>query len=106
MIITIIFFSLVEGQLNDIAVRQTRPLSSSSFDEIMVDGAFDIFLSPTSNVTSTPTVEIETTVNAQNYVIVEIINNHILSIYIKGPLMIEKNIYAYIRFRSPLRRYR
>jgi len=105
MIITIIYFSLVEGQLNDTAVRQTRSLSSSSFDEIMVDGAFDIFLSPTSNVTSTPTVEIETTVNAQNYVIVEIINNHILSIYIKGPLMIEKNIYAYIRFRSPLRRY-
>ncbi|CAF3978746.1 unnamed protein product, partial [Rotaria sp. Silwood1] len=93
-------------QINDTVIRQTRPLSSSSsFDEIMIDGAFDIFLSQTSNGISTPTVEIETTVDIQNRVIVEIVNNHILSIHIKGQLMIDKNIYAYIRFNSPLRRY-
>ncbi|CAF0873110.1 unnamed protein product [Rotaria sordida] len=92
------------GQINNTIIRQTRSLSSS-FDEIMVDGAFDIFLSQTSNGISTPTVEIETTVDAQNHVIVEIVDNHILSIHIKGPLKVDNNIYAYIRFNSPLRRY-
>ncbi|CAF0981951.1 unnamed protein product [Rotaria sordida] len=93
-----------EGQINNTIIRQTRSLSSS-FDEIIVDGAFDIFLSQTSNGISTPTVEIETTVDAQNHVIVEIVDNHILSIHIKGPLKVDNNIYAYIRFNSPLRRY-
>jgi hypothetical protein len=101
----IIYFSLAQSRLNNTVIRQTRPLSSSSFDEIMIDGAFDIFLSQTLNKTSTPTVEIETTADAQNYVIVKIVNRHILSINIKGPLMIDKNIYAYIRFNAPLRRY-
>ena len=36
---------------------------------------------------STPTVEIETTVDAQDHIIVEVINNHILSIRIKNQLM-------------------
>ncbi|CAF1495666.1 unnamed protein product [Rotaria magnacalcarata] len=105
IVIVVVYFSFSHGQINDTVVRQTRPLSSLTFDEIMVDGAFDIFLSQRSNRSSTPTVEIETTVDIQNYVIVEIINNHILSIHIKGPLMIDKNIYAYVRFNSPLRRY-
>jgi hypothetical protein len=103
--IIIIFFPLVHGQLNNTVIRQTRPLSSLVFDEIMIDGAFDIFLSQTSNNNSTPTVEIETTIDVQNHVIVEIVNNHILSIHIQGSLMTDKNIYAYIRFPSPLRRY-
>ncbi|CAF1970324.1 unnamed protein product [Rotaria magnacalcarata] len=105
IVIVVVYFSFSHGQINDTVVRQTRPLSSLTFDEIMVDGAFDIFLSQRSNRSSTPTVEIETTVDIQNYVIVEIISNHILSIHIKGPLMIDKNIYAYVRFNSPLRRY-
>jgi hypothetical protein len=104
--IIILFFPLIDGQLNNTVVRQSRPLSSSKFDEIMIDGAFDIFLSQISNNNnSTPTVEIETTVNAQNHVIVEIINKHILSISIRGSLITDKNIYGYIRFSSPLRRY-
>jgi hypothetical protein len=103
--IIVISFSLTQGQLNNTVIRQTHPLSSSSFDEIMVNGAFDIFLSQSSNANSTPTVEIETTVDAQNYVIVQIVNKHILSIYINDSLIIDRNIYAFIRFNSPLRRY-
>ncbi|CAF3510298.1 unnamed protein product [Rotaria socialis] len=105
IVIIVVYLSFSHGQINDTVVRQTRPLSSLTFDEIMVDGAFDIFLSQISNRSSTPTVEIETTVDIQKYVIVEIINNHVLSIHIKGPVMIDKNIYAYVRFNSPLRRY-
>lgn len=105
IIIIVIYFTLAQGQSNNTVIRQTRPLTSSSFDEIIIDGAFDIFLSQTSNKTSTPIVEIETTVDVQDHVIVEIINNHILSLNIKGSLMFDKNIYAYIRFNSPLRRY-
>jgi len=105
IVIIVIYFTLTQGQSNNTVIRQIRPLSSSSFDEIIVDGAFDIFLSQTSNKTSIPIVEIETTVDAQDHVIVEILNNHILSLHIKGPLMFDKNIYAYIRFNSPLHRY-
>ncbi|UJR24650.1 hypothetical protein I4U23_006024 [Adineta vaga] len=101
IIIVIVYFSLIEGQLNDTIIRQTRPLSSSTFDEIIIDGAFDIFLSQTS----TPSVEIEAPIDIQNYIIVKIIENHILSISIQGSVMINKNIYAYIKFPSPLRRY-
>lgn len=105
--LTIVFtyFFLAECRLNNTIIRQIRPLSSSSFDEIIVNGAFDIYLSQISNNISMPIVEIETTVDTQNYVIVEIVNDHILSFHINNSLMIDKNIYAYIRFNSPLRRY-
>ncbi|CAF0908675.1 unnamed protein product [Adineta steineri] len=103
--IIIIYFSLANSLSNSTVNRQIRPLTSFSFDEIMVDGAFDVYLTQTLNGTSNPTVEIETNPDIQEHIIVEIIENHILSIHIKGPLMINDNIYAYIRFPSPLRRY-
>jgi hypothetical protein len=81
-----------------------HPLSSYFFDEIIVDGAFDVFLSQLSDF-SIPTVELETTVTAHKYIIVEILDNHILSIHIKRPLIVHKNINVYIRFNSPLKRY-
>jgi hypothetical protein len=96
--------SLTQGQSNETVIRQTRPLSSSSFDEIVVDGAFDVYLSQ-SNGPSSPSVEIETTVDAQNHIVTEILNNHTLSIHVKGPLVVHKNIYIYIRFNSSLHRY-
>jgi len=102
--ILIVTISLTEGQWNETVIRQIRPLSSSFFDEIIVNGAFDIFLSQ-SNRIPIPTVEIETTVNAQKHIIVEIIDNHILSIHTKGPLIVHKNINGYIHFNPPLRRY-
>jgi hypothetical protein len=105
ILIIVVYFSLVQSQFNNTVIRQTRPLSSPSFDEIIIDGAFDVFLQQVVNRTSTPTVEIQTTVDGQNNVVVEIINNHILSIRIKNQLMIDKHIYAYIRFNSPLHHY-
>ena len=96
---------LTNGQFNATNIRETRPLSSTIFDEIVIDGAFDVFLSPTTNKSSTATVEIETTIDFQKNVIVEIIDHHILSVRLHGSLHIEKNIYVYIRFPSPLRRY-
>jgi hypothetical protein len=105
IILTIISSS--EGhwnERNETVLRQIRPLSSYFFDEIIVDGAFDVFLSQ-SNGNSLPTVALETTVYAQKEIIVEIIDDHILSIHPKGPLIVHKNIHAYIYFNPPLRRY-
>jgi hypothetical protein len=102
--IILVTISLTEGQWNETVVRQIRPLSPSFFDEIIVDGAFDMYLSQ-SNRFSLPNVELETTVNAQKHIMVEVLDGHILSIYIKGPLVVHKNINVYIRFNSPLRRY-
>ncbi|CAF0771770.1 unnamed protein product [Rotaria sordida] len=102
IIIVTIFFT--QGRLNETIIRQNRPLSPAFFDEIIVDGAFDISLSQLNGI-STPTVEIEVAVYAQKYITVEILDKHILSIRVKGPLVIHKNINCYIRFSSPLKRY-
>ena len=102
--IILVTISLTEGQINETVVRQIHPLSSSFFDEIIIDGAFYVFLSQ-SNRIPLPTVEIETTVHAQKYIIVEIVDNHILTIHVKSPLFVHKNINLYIHFNPPLRRY-
>jgi hypothetical protein len=104
-ILLIVFtVSLTFSQQNDTIIRQMHPLSSFFFDEIVVDGAFDIFLSQLSGF-SVPTVEFETTVTAHKQIIVEVLDHHILSIHIKRPLIVHKNINGYIRFNSPLKRY-
>jgi hypothetical protein len=102
--IIIVIISLTQGQLTETIIRQNRPLPSNLFDEIILDGTFDVFLNQ-SNGISPPTVELETTVSVLEHIIVEIIDNHILSIYIKHPIVIHKNINVYIQFHSPLRRY-
>ena len=103
-IVIVICFSLTNGQVNSTIVRQARTLLSS-FDEIHIDGTFDVYLSQIVNKSSMPSVEIETTVDAQRDVIVEIIDHHILSIRLSNSFQSEKNIYASIRFDSPLHRY-
>ena len=104
LLLIVVITSLTHARWNQTVIRQKHPLSSNFFDEIIVDGAFDVFLSQFDKI-STPTIEIETTVSAQQHIGVEILDEHILFIHIKGPLVIHKNIYAYIQFNSPLRRY-
>ena len=89
---------------SEVALPQTRPLSSSLFDEILVDGAFDIYLSQSKPSISSPIVEVETTIDVHPHVIVQILDEHILSIHLQGSVRIESNVYLAIRFRSPLRR--
>jgi len=102
--IIIVTISFTQGQWNETIIRQIRPLSSAFFDEIILDGAFDIFLTQLSGL-SLPTVEFETTVSAQRHIIVEILDNHILSIHFERPIVVHKNINVYIGFNPPLRRY-
>ncbi|CAF0765054.1 unnamed protein product [Adineta steineri] len=102
--IIIVSITLIQCEWNETIVRQYRPLPSYFFDEIVIDGAFDIYLSQ-SNGVSLPTVELETTVTAQRHILIEILDNHILSIHFKRPFVVHKNINAYIQFHSPLRRY-
>ncbi|CAF2530357.1 unnamed protein product [Rotaria sp. Silwood2] len=102
--IIIATISFTQGRLNETIIRQNRPLSPAFFNEIIVDGAFDISLSQLNGM-STPTVEIEIAAYAQKHIIVEILDKHILSIRVKGGLVIHKNINAYVRFNSPLQRY-
>ena len=102
--IIILTISSTLSQWNETIVRQIHPLSSSFFDEIIIDGAFDIFLSQLNGL-SLPTVELETTISVQRHINVEILDNHILSINFKRPTVVHKNINVYIGFNSPLRRY-
>ena len=102
LIITWISFS--QGQANENVIRQARPLPSVSFDEIKIDGVFDVFLSQVEG-RSNPSVEIETTADTQKQVLVEMIDNHILFVHMQGPVAVQNNVKAFIRFASPLRRY-
>jgi len=110
ILILLVALSLTYGQSNETIVRQSRPLSSSSFNEIIVDGAFDVSLKQlTSNDLSDnkllPSVEIETTVDAQQKIIVEIVDGHILSINARSVVVVPNNIHVYIQFVTPLHRY-
>jgi hypothetical protein len=104
ILIIIFTITLTEGQWNETVIRQIRPLPSSFFDEIIIDGAFDVVLSQ-SNRIPIPIIELETSVDNQKHIVVEILDGHILSIHTKSPLFIHKNINAYICFNPPLRRY-
>ena len=103
-IVLISYLLLVASQFYQSIVRETRTLSSISFDEIHIDGSFDIFLTQCKSNQSSPTVEVETAIDHQRFIVVQINENHILSIYINGSLQTEKNIYVYVRFPLPLRR--
>lgn len=105
VLIIISICGLINGEYNESIIRETRPLSSFSFDEIIIDGVFDIYLSSTMNKSVNPTVEIETRIDIQKQILVEIVSNHILHIHTNGSFQTDKNIYVYIRFVSPLRRY-
>ena len=105
VIIIVFICGWINGEYNESIIRQIRPLSSLLFDEIVINGAFDIYLSSITNESSKPTVEIETRIDIQKHIIVEIIDNHILYIHMNGSFEIDKNVYSYIRFGSPLRRY-
>lgn len=104
ILIIIISISYGHARLNETIIRQNRRLPSTFFDEIIVDGAFDINIGQL-NGNSAPIVEIEASVSSQKYIAVEILDKHILSIRVNGPLVIHKNIKGYIKFKSPLKRY-
>ena len=99
-----VLISLTKGQLNETIIRQIRPLSSSFFDEIIVDGSFDVFLKQ-SNRIPLPSVELETAVYVHEHLTVEILDDHILYIHLTSQLVLHKNINAHIHFNPPLRRY-
>lgn len=92
-----------ESDLFDETVREKRQLSSSTFDEILLDGAFDAFLSQSNTSNFIAFVEIETLQTIQRQVIVEILDQHILSIHINGSVKTESNIYLHICYFSPIR---
>ena len=102
-IIALVALFSAEAQLNYTVVRQNRPLSSS-FDEILVDGLFDILLQQ-SETPSPPVVEVETVAYAQPQIISEVLENHRLSLRTQGPLILTHNVKVTIRFSTPLRRY-
>ena len=101
LLLLCLYSTLAEREMT---IRQSRPLSSSLFDEILIDGAFDIYLSQSKAGVSSPTVEVETNLDVQPHVMVQIIDEHILSIHLQGSVNLESNIYLSIRFPSPLRR--
>jgi hypothetical protein len=53
---------------------------------------------------SSPIVEVETSIAVHPNVIVQIVDEHILSIHLQGSVTLENNVYLIIRFPSSLRR--
>lgn len=102
--VIIVTIAFNEARWNETIVRQNRQISPVFFDEIIVDGPFDTYLSQLNGI-SIPSVDIETAAYAQKYILVEIVDNHILSIRIKGTVVVHKNINCYIQFNAPLKRY-
>ena len=91
-------------QSDEASVRQNRPLSSTKFDNITIDGNFDVFLTQT-NGQSAPSVEIEAPPSVQSKIIVEIRDGSTLSVHTEGQFTTNSKINVYIKFPSPLRRY-
>ena len=100
----VVICQLTSGQLNGNLVRTNRPLSSS-FNEIVVDGPFDVFLSSTTMTNPNPMVEVESVSELQSRIIVEIVENHVLSVRIIGVNQIVTKLNIYIHHPLSLRRY-
>jgi hypothetical protein len=96
-------FALSYGQSGDF-IRVARPLSSPNFDEIIVSGSFDVFLSQNApNMGST--VDVEAPADIQSRIIVEIISGHILSVRVNQNIFVNQAPRVFIRFGGVLRRY-
>ena len=103
IVLAVIALACTPCQGDDAIIRQNRPLSTSSFDEIIIDGSFDVSLTQSNGNASI--VDIETMTSIQSSIIVEILQGHILFVHIKTPIVLQRNINAYIQFSTPLRRY-
>lgn len=95
--------TLTPGQADETVARRNHTLPSSSFDEIIIDGPFDVFLSQSS--VKPPSVDFETSSDLHRLILVELVDQHILHIHSKHPLIVHRSIPTYIHFSSPLRRY-
>lgn len=107
-ILLVVIASVVANgeETNNTLVREMRPLSSRSFDEVVVQGAFDVaLLQLPTDANQTSSVEIETTAETQRHLLVEVLDGHILSIGVTGVFVINANPRVYIQFTGPLRRY-
>ena len=100
----------IHGQLDGSMSRQARPLSSH-FDEITIEGNFNVFLTQISGMPTTGQnqaqlpLEVEATAEVHPHIIVDIIDGHILSIRIQGVTHVQQPSRLFIRYMGPLRRY-
>ena len=113
MLSTILFVAInivvnIHARSTTNMVRQARSLSSN-FDEIVVEGDFNVFLIqvPSTDASSTqlPSLEVETTTDGQRQLVAEVRSGHILTLRIDGSLNIPEPCQVFIRFTGPLRRY-
>ena len=88
-------------------VRKERPLPSS-FDEIVIDGNFDVSLiqlTEAENKMNLPPLEIETTTDGHSHILADVTSGHILSIGVQGVMSVKQPTRLFIRFNPPLRSY-
>ena len=104
IVFVIVGVSLIQGQVTDPVISQPYPFSPSSFDEIVLDGPFDVLLQQVDTSVA-PEVKVETLTSVLKQVVVEIVENHILLLRIQNSLVLQKNIGVTIKFNSPLHRY-
>ncbi|CAF1094866.1 unnamed protein product [Adineta ricciae] len=104
ILILVISCVFVQSQQIQSVVRQNRPLTSPVFDEITIDGAFDVFLIQPNEIANS-IVEVETIPSVQQQIIVEVLENHVLSIRTIGNIRVPQNINVHIQLKTPLRRY-
>ena len=91
------------GQPDQTMVRMVYPFGSP-FDEILVNGPFDVSLNQISEDNGTR-IEIEAPNHLHQQIVSEIIDNHTLSVYTVGSFHSHRNILVRIVFKAPLLRY-
>lgn len=96
-------FTVIRCQVDPTATRRVRPISTS-FDEIRIDGPFDVNLNQIGD-SGNSKVEVEAHVSIQPHIITEVIDNHTLSVHTQGTFHAFRNINVRIYFKAPLRRY-
>jgi hypothetical protein len=105
--VVVVALALACGQIQAGSIRENRPLSVRTFDEIIVDGALSVFFTqlPAADLkdqNKKAIVEVEASQKDQSYIVVEIIKDHILSITIRGSVMFEDKANVYVQFFGPL----
>ncbi|CAF1181494.1 unnamed protein product [Didymodactylos carnosus] len=96
LVLYVLIMTLYHSRSDNI-VRQLHPIGNSQFNEIIVNGVFNVQLIQSESETS---VEIEASKDVQNHFVVDIQNTSILSIRMIPNYSFSSKIIVYIKFKD------
>jgi len=100
--IFIALLSLSQSQKSNELIQRST-LLTSRFNSIVIDGIFEVSLEPIES-SSTASIDMETTSEGHEKVVVETLGNGLLRLVVNGSLTLPRSVRIHIRYNEPLQR--